>query len=52
MALTLGYLGPSLRDGNRDLIAVIASRGETRLRDITQSECHLAGGGRKSRLDG
>ncbi len=31
-----------LRDGYRDFIAVIASLGETRLRDITQSECHWA----------
>ncbi len=38
MALTLRYVGPSLRDGHRDFIAVIASLGETRLRDITVGE--------------
>ncbi len=42
MALTLRYVGPSLRDGHRDIIAVIASLGETRLRDITQSHGLLA----------
>ncbi len=36
------HVGPSLRDGYRDFIAVNASLGETRPRDITQSECHLA----------
>ncbi len=36
------HVGPSLRDGYRDYIAVIASLGETRLRDITQCECHWA----------
>ncbi len=29
-----------LRDGYRDFIVVIASLGETRPRDIAQSECH------------
>ena len=36
------HVGPSLRDGYRDFIAFIASLGETRPRDITQSECHWA----------
>ncbi len=36
------HVGPSLRDGYRDFIAVIASLGETRPRDIRQSECHWA----------
>ena len=36
------HVGPSLRDGYRDFIAVIASLGETRPRDITQRECHWA----------
>ena len=30
------HVGPSLRDGYRDFIAVIASLGETRPRDITR----------------